>query len=212
MFASIAVFCSSFLLPGPAPVRSPVAGVRPRAAIAAQAGELAEPKLESSTGFDFVPLLTALKAQDFLEADQLTRDGLITIAGPAAQKRGYVYLNEAPKLAKEDLATIERLWLAYSGGKFGYSVQAEVYNSKKVNNILERMYKRIGWSKEVPAADDAVKTVLLRWLPDKGNEFTYDLEKAPSGHLPLTSTLRGTQLLLGLLNHECWQDEEFKKQ
>ena len=45
----------------------------------------------------------------------------------------------------------------------------------------------------------------------QGNEFIYDLEKAPSGHLPLTSTLRGTQLLLGLLNHECWQDEEFKK-
>jgi len=203
MLASITVLCSSYLLPGTAPVRSPAAGVRPRAAVAAQVGELAEPKLESSTGFDFVPLLTALKAQDFLEADQLTRDGLITLAGPAAQKRGYVYFSDVPKLPKEDLATIERLWLAYSDGKFGYSVQAEVFNTKKVNNILERMYERIGWSK-----DDGS---LLRWLPDKGNEFIYDLEKAPSGHLPLTSTLRGTRLLLGLLNHECWQDEEFQK-
>ena len=46
------------------------------------------------------------------------------LAGPAAQKRGYVYFSDVPKLPKEDLATIERLWLAYSDGKFGYSVQA----------------------------------------------------------------------------------------
>ena len=46
--------------------------------------ELAEPKLESAVGFDFVPLMTALKAQDFLEADQLTHNSEHVRAPPAA--------------------------------------------------------------------------------------------------------------------------------
>jgi len=51
---------------------------------------------------------------------------------------------------------------------------------------------------------------LLRWLPEeKSDEFIYDLEKSPKGHLPLTSTLRGTQLLERLMDHEAWKLEEF---
>ena len=54
-------------------------------------------------GFDFVPLLTALQAGEFREADFITRDALIKIAGPAAEKRGFVYWTEAPKLPMEDV-------------------------------------------------------------------------------------------------------------
>ena len=114
-------------------------------------------KLLSEVDFDYVPLLTALKAQDFFEADQLTRDGLITLAGPAAVKRGYVYFTDVPKLPADDLATIERLWNAYSGGKFGYTLQRAIYNSKKVSKNLEVFYDRIGWKNEAGS--------LLRWLP-----------------------------------------------
>ena len=54
------------------------------------------------------------------------------------------------------------------------------------------------------------KATLLRWLPEaKNDEFIYELDKSPKGHLPLTSTLRGQQLLEGLLTHEAWQLEEF---
>jgi len=31
------------------------------------------------------------------------------------------------------------------------------------------------------------------------------------GHLPLTSALRGTQLLQGLMDHPAWDLEEFSK-
>ena len=159
-----------------------------RAVVAEDAGEIEEPKIETACDFDYVPLLTALKAQDFFEADQLTRDGLITLAGPAAVKRGYVYFTDVPKLPADDLATIERLWNAYSGGKFGYTLQRAIYNSKKVSKNLEVFYDRIGWKNEAGS--------LLRWLPTlkEGNEFIYDVEKAPKGHLPLTSALRGTQV------------------
>ena len=114
------------LLPGAPLVMGPRAAVLPRAAAvrceAAAPAEIAVPRMESAVGFDFVPLLTALQAGEFREADQLTRDGLIKLAGDDAVKRGYVYFTEVPKLPEEDLATIERLWQAYSDGKFGYSV------------------------------------------------------------------------------------------
>ena len=162
-------------------------------------------------GFDFVPLLTALQTGQFREADQLTRDGLITIAGEQAQKRGFVYFSEVPKLPKEDLATIERLWNTYSEGKFGYSVQAKAYNSQRVKRKLPDLYDRIGWQREDGVGEDAKSKKLLRWLPDaKDDEFIYDLEKAPVGHLPLTSTLRGTQLLTNLLDSDVWNNDEFK--
>jgi len=163
--------------------------------------DVPEPVMESSCSFDFVPLLTALKTAEFREADQLTRDALIKLAGDAAVRRGYVYFTEVPKLPKEDLGTIDRLWRTYSGDKFGYSVQAEIFESKKVSGNFDRFFERIGWTKEGGN--------LLRWLPEAANdEFVYDVDKAVTGHLPLTSTLRGTQLLGGLMTHSAWSEED----
>jgi len=168
----------------------------------AAAAEIAPPKLESAVGFDFVPLLTALQAGEYREADFITRAALIKIAGDAASKRGFVYWTEASKLPMEDMATMERLWRTYSDGKFGFAVQHKAFESKKVNRDFEKFFDRIGWKNKEGS--------LLRWLPEaKGDEFIYDLEKAPKGHLPLTSALRGTRLLEGLLDHPAWETEEF---
>jgi hypothetical protein len=45
-------------------------------------GPPTEEELRSETGADFLPLATALGAGNFKEADQLTRDLLVFIAGP----------------------------------------------------------------------------------------------------------------------------------
>lgn len=199
------------LLPGGPPLRSALLTQRVAAPIRceaatmdeAPAAEIAVPKMESKVGFDFVPLLTALQAGEYREADQLTRDGLITIAGETAVKRGYVYFSEVPNMPIEDMATIERLWRTYSGGKFGYCVQRAAFNSKKVDRKFEAFFDRIGWKNK--------EGKLLRWLPEaKFDEFIYDVDKAPKGHLPLTSALRGTQLLAGLMDHPAWETEEFE--
>lgn len=211
MLASLSAVTTLCLALFPGSTLNPrhVQRVQARAVVVAE--EIGTPKMESSVGFDFVPLLTALQSGQFREADQLTRDGLITIAGEQAQKRGFVYFSEVPKLPKEDLATIERLWNTYSEGKFGYSVQAKAYNSQRVKRKLPDLYDRIGWQREDGVGEDAKSKKLLRWLPDaKDDEFIYDLEKAPVGHLPLTSTLRGTQLLTNLLDSDVWNNDEFK--
>ncbi|KAL1527946.1 hypothetical protein AB1Y20_009317 [Prymnesium parvum] len=190
-------------LPMGVPASRPAALARLACAPFMQVAEVIEPPLmESSCGFDFVPLLTALQTGEWREADQLTRDALIKLAGSAAVARGYVYFTEAPNLPEEDMATIERLWRAYSGNKFGYSVQRDVFNSKKVGRNFEKLFERIGWKNP--------DGTLLRWLPEaKSDEFIYDVEKAVPGHLPLTSTLRGTQLLQRLMDHKAWERDEF---
>lgn len=199
-------FAAAFLQGGNAPqsmlTRSAALSRRAVAAPCMQLTDVETPKMESSCGFDFIPLLTALQSGEFREADFITRDALIKLAGPAAVTRGYVYFTEVPKLPEEDMATIERLWRAYSGNKFGYCVQREAFTSKKVNRNFDKFFDRIGWKN--------AEGGLLRWLPEeKNDEFIYNLDKATKGHLPLTSTLRGTQLLEGLMDHKAWDREEF---
>ena len=86
----------------------------PAVASADWRAEVPEPALESEVGADYIPLLTSLKLGRYEEADQLTRDLLVFIAGPAARKRGFVYFAEAPRLPSKDILTLDRLWLAYS--------------------------------------------------------------------------------------------------
>jgi hypothetical protein len=102
--------------------------------------------LKSEVGMDYVPLANMLLIGDFKEADQFTRDALIKIAGPAAQKRGYVYFTEVKGLPKADMATIEKLWLKYSKGKFGFTVQKAVWKQASVGGDFERFCRKIGWN------------------------------------------------------------------
>lgn len=95
---------------------------------------------------DYVPLANMLLVGDFKGADQFTRDALIKIAGAAAQKRGYVYFTEVKSLPKADMATIEKLWLKYSKGKFGFTVQKAVWKQASVGGDFERFCRKIGWN------------------------------------------------------------------
>jgi len=72
---------------------------------------------------DYIPLATMLATGQLAEADQFTRDALIVISGAKDKKRDFVYFTDVKNIPSADLATIERLWNKFSGGKFGYSVQ-----------------------------------------------------------------------------------------
>ena len=54
---------------------------------------------------------------------QFTRDALIELSGAKEKGRNFVYFTDVKRIPSTDLATIERLWNKFSGGKFGYSVQ-----------------------------------------------------------------------------------------
>jgi len=179
-------------------------GVPPTSAEAtAVADELIPTKLPSDVGMDYVPLATMLASGQLAEADQFTRDALIVIAGSKAKGRDFVYWTEVKDIPATDLATIERLWNKFSGGKFGYSVQKTKWRQSK--NNFETFCKKIGWT----TTDGEVERK-KRWFG--ASEFTYDVKKAPVGHLPLTSALRGTNLLQKILEHPVWDNEDWKKE
>lgn len=157
--------------------------------------------LPTERAIDYVPLATMLATGDFKGADQFTRDNLIKLAGPGAVKRAFVYWTEVPLLPEADLCTMERLWLEYSGGNFGYSVQKRVWDVENAN--FDNFIRRIGWTKVENGSERK-----LKWFGQ--SEFTYTVEGAPKGHLPLTSALRGTQLLKKLMEHPVWTKYNWK--
>lgn len=157
--------------------------------------------LPSEKGIDYVPLATLLATGDFFAADQFTRDNLIKLGGPDVQKRNFVYWTEVQSLPSTDLATMERLWLQFSDGKFGYSVQKRVWDIE--NGKFDDFIRRIGWTKVENGSERK-----LKWFGK--SEFIYDVDKAVKGHLPLTSALRGTQLVKQLMEHPVWTKYDWK--
>mmetsp|Transcript_20613 Transcript_20613/g.42021 ORF Transcript_20613/g.42021 Transcript_20613/m.42021 type:complete len:232 (+) Transcript_20613:156-851(+) len=158
--------------------------------------------LPSDCGMDYVPLATMLATGQLAEADQFTRDALIEIAGSKEKGRDFVYWTEVKDIPSTDLATIERLWNKFSGGKFGYSVQKNIW--KKSKGDFEVFCRKIGWTTK-----DGEVERKKRWFG--ASEFMYDVKKAPNGHLPLTSALRGTSLIKQLLSHPVWDNDDWKK-
>ncbi len=139
----------------------------------------------SSVGIDYGPFQKDLLCERFEEADRFTSATLRKLAGPNAVKRGYVYFSEVGNIPNLDLITLDRLWISYSQGKFGFSVQARILSA--LDGRFERLWPRIGWKKEgvwtrYPAA------------------FTWTLD-APDGHMPLINQLRGVRLMDAILNH-----------
>jgi len=159
--------------------------------------------LPSDVSMDYIPLATMLATGQLADADQFTRDALITLSGAKEKGRDFVYFTDVKRIPSTDLATIERLWNQFSGGKFGYSVQKRKYKQSKED--FELFCKKIGWT----TTDGDVERK-KRWFG--ASEFIYDVKKAPEGHLPLTSALRGTSLLKYLLTHPVWDNDDWKKQ
>ena len=139
----------------------------------------------SASDLDYSPLQQALLAERFEEADRLTSAFLRQLAGEQAERRGYVYFSEVLSMRGLDLVTLDRLWIAYSQGRFGFTVQARLLAT--LNGRYDKLWPRIGWKKEG----------LWTRYP---KAFDWSL-KAPEGHMPLVNQLRGIRLIDALLNH-----------
>ena len=139
----------------------------------------------SACDIDYTQLQRALLSEHFEEADRLTSCALRQLAGDRAVQRGYVYFSEVPPMEALDLTTIDRLWVAYSQGRFGFTVQARLLNA--LDGRYERLWPRIGWK------TDGV------WTRYPGS-FQWSMD-APEGHMPLVNQLRGVRLMDALLQH-----------
>ncbi|KAM3099356.1 GUN4 N-terminal ARM-like repeat domain-containing protein [Phormidesmis sp. 146-35] len=144
--------------------------------------------LKSDCAIDYAPLQRLLAQQDFEAADRLTLQLMCKLAGESAVQRKWIYFTEVKSYPVTDLQTIDALWLAHSNGKFGFSVQREIWLS--VGKNWEKLWSKIGWKSG------------NNWTRYP-NEFDWSLD-APKGHLPLSNQLRGVQVIAALLVHPAW--------
>ncbi|MFB2935670.1 GUN4 domain-containing protein [Aerosakkonemataceae cyanobacterium BLCC-F154] len=134
-----------------------------------------EDDLSSEKGVDYQKLRDLLKAVNWREADLETARVMLKVAG--RQKEGWLDEEHIENFPCTDLRTIDRLWVKYSNGKFGFSVQKRIWESvggKTVEwdyEIAKKFGDRVGWY--MNEKDD------WKWYTG----LTFSLN-ASSGHLP----------------------------
>ena len=126
---------------------------------------MSEIELLSDVGADYSKLRDLLATGKWKEADEETREVMIKVVG--REKEGWLNETSINKLPCTDLLTVDRLWLDYSKGRFGFSVQKNIY--EEVARDWEEMGDRVGWREGG------------KWLTI--SSLNYDLN-APIGHLP----------------------------
>lgn len=145
--------------------------------------------LKSECGIDYNSLQQQLAIQDFQAADRLTLEKMCELAGSTAVQRKWLYFTEVGNFPATDLQTINELWIVHSEGKFGFSVQREIWLGLSKN--WENFWSKIGWKSG------------NSWTRYP-NGFTWDIS-APKGHLPLSNQLRGVRVIASLFSHPAWK-------
>lgn len=123
------------------------------------------------------PIQQSLENQEWAEADRATRQLLSSETN--------LFPNSPEPVSAELIRAIDRTWLTASEGRFGLSVQAEIWqaaqaaypndNSAAVNTFRDS----VGWKFSEPRPD--TDFISSNWLNE--SEIDYSLQ-APVGHLP----------------------------
>jgi hypothetical protein len=144
-----------------------------------------EVSLVSAKGVDYRKLRDLLKAKKWKEADEETRVKILKVAN--RESEGWLRVEDAKNFSCQDLGTIDKLWVKYSNGKFGFSVQKQIYQG--VGGTMEYDY------------DDYIKFAdKVGWI--KGGEwlsYSWQLtfsEKHFTGHLPRSEGVVGVHFSL----------------
>ena len=111
-------------------------------------------ELRSAKGIDYRELEKLLKAKEWQNADKLTYILMLKVAN--REKEGWLELKNIKNFPCEDLLTIDRLWVHYSSGLYGFSVQKEIYVEcgGKLNfrypsdEIWDKFCDRTAWKRE----------------------------------------------------------------
>ncbi|UIE39458.1 GUN4 domain-containing protein [Leptodesmis sichuanensis] len=101
----------------------------------------------------YAKLRDLLKDQDWKAADQATADRMLRVMDRF--KESWLDVEHIQKFPCQDLRAIDQLWVKYSQGKFGFSVQKKIYvecGAKLDGNypgdkIWEKFGDRVGWRK-----------------------------------------------------------------
>ncbi|WP_414527989.1 GUN4 domain-containing protein [Nodularia chucula] len=109
-----------------------------------------EEGLKSPVGMDYRKLRDLLAGGMWEEADAETARVMLAIA--KREKEGWLDEKSIDNFPCADLRTIDQLWVKYSNGRFGFSVQKRIYQSlggtrKYDKEIWGAFGDRVGWKK-----------------------------------------------------------------
>ena len=178
---SIAVVPTPKPTPSPPPVTSsPIPKPSPSIAVVPTPKPTPSPILNQpgttlisrSTGVNYTNLRDLLAAGKWKEADAETTRAMLQAA--KREEEGWFRYEDIENFSCEDLRIIDQLWVSASQGKFGFSVQKEIYESlggtREYNEGgWDKFGDRVGWRKGGS------------WLDY--SDLTFKLT-APTAHLP----------------------------
>ncbi|NET29393.1 MAG: GUN4 domain-containing protein [Okeania sp. SIO1I7] len=130
--------------------------------------------LVSAQGVDYTKLRDLLAAGNWKEADLETDRVMLKVAG--RESEGWLRYEDVENFSCQELGTIDKLWVKYSNGKFGFSVQKQIYQSLGGTNeydsqVWKAFGDKVGWRKGG------------EWLSYSDLTFS---EKHYTGHIPST--------------------------
>ncbi|NCR41112.1 MAG: GUN4 domain-containing protein [Microcystis aeruginosa W13-11] len=125
---------------------------------------------------DFTQLDQYLKNGQWREASNETGDIINQIAGRTAS--GWLMKEDCQNFPHEELQIIDSLWVKYSNGKFGFSVQKKIWLEcggevgVRDFHIWRKFADKVGWRKLSSSGN---------WLP---SQYVFNMNP-PQGHFPL---------------------------
>lgn len=128
-----------------------------------------------NSGINYSKLRDLLAENQWQEADKETCLYLLRISDREDEK--WLDDGEIKRLSRHDLRIINNLWLKYSNGRFGFSVQKQIWQDS--NEDYKLFGHRVGW---------LVNLVNTEWRKYEEAIFSID---APEGHLPYTIRVLG---------------------
>ena len=107
-----------------------------------------EDDLRSDNEVDYRYLQHLLQQQQWKEADRETARRMLEVAG--REEQGWLRVEDIDNFPCTDLRTIDQLWVKYSKGQWGFSVQKKIYQSlggtREYNAEIWRNFgDRVGW-------------------------------------------------------------------
>ncbi|NEO98057.1 MAG: GUN4 domain-containing protein [Symploca sp. SIO2E9] len=151
--------------------------------------------LSSERGVNYTKLRDLLAGGEWKKADEETL--AVMLQATSRETEGYLDIESIENFPCTDLRTIDQLWVEYSDGRFGFSVQKRIVQSvggepgKYDREIYLKFAERVGWL-----------VYEKKWLVLREENWTDypDLTfnpKAPEGHLPYLYPKMGLRVIEG---------------
>jgi eukaryotic-like serine/threonine-protein kinase len=141
--------------------------------------ETNEVNLASAVDIDYSELRNLLVSKKWQEADLETAKLMLRVT--KREEKGWLDRESIQNFPYKDLQIVDQLWVKYSNGHFGFSVQQRIYENVRASSeddseVWQKFRQMVGWLK-------------------KDEKFHYSQvnfsEKAPEAHLPVVPLFVG---------------------